>query len=166
MASGDLLAFFTPQDNMPPASGFATFDTRNGYLVLDFDDAGDEDAIFKGYMPANYAGGGFDVVVMWMATSATTGTISLDGAFMSLSDDADDVDTKSFAAANNVNPTTASASGEIDYVTIPFDNGADSDSVAADESFLFKLTRDGDGTTSTDDLSGDMELWAIAILEQ
>jgi hypothetical protein len=166
MASGDLLAVFTPQDNMPPSSGFATLDTRNGYLVLDFDDGSDESAIFKGYMPANYAGGGFDVVVGWMATSATSGTISLDGAWMSLSDDADDVDTKSFAAANNINPTTANATGEIDYATIQFDNGGDSDSVAADEFFLFKLTRDGDGTTSTDDVSGDMELWGISILEQ
>ena len=42
MASGDLLAFFTPQDNMPPSSGFMTFDTRNGYLVLDADDASGE----------------------------------------------------------------------------------------------------------------------------
>jgi len=165
LASGDLLAFFTPQDNMPPASGFATFDTRNGYLVLDFDDGGDEDAIFKGYMPANYAGGGIDVVVMWMATSATSGTISLDVQLMSLTDDADDVDTKAFAAANNANPTTANATGEIDYVTVAFTNGADMDSVAADETFLLKVTRDGDGTTSTDNMSGDMELWGIAILE-
>jgi len=165
MASGDLLAFFTPQDNMPPSSSFATFDTRNSYLVLDFDDASDESAVFKGYMPVNYDGGGFTVTVMWMATTATTGTISLDGAWMSLTGDADDVDTKAFATANNVNPTTASATGEIDYVDITFTNGSDSDSVAADESFLFKLTRDGDGTTSTDDLSGDMELWGIAIKE-
>lgn len=165
MASGNLLAYFDPDDNMPPSSGFATRDTRNGYTVLDFDDGSDESAIFKGYCPANYAGGGFDVIVLWMATTATSNTISLDGQFMSLTDDADDVDTKAFAAANNVNPTAPSASGEIDYVTIPFTDGADSDSVAADESFLFKLTRDGDGTTSTDNLSGDMELWGIAILE-
>ena len=165
MASGDLLAFFTPQDNMPPGSNYATLDTRNGYLVLDFDDTTDESVIFKGYMPANYAGGGVDVIVMWMATTATTGTISLDAQFMSLTDDADDVDTKAFAAANNANPTTASATGEIDYITIAFTNGADMDSVAADETFLLKITRDADGTTSTDDLSGDMELWGVAIVE-
>lgn len=150
---------------MPPSSGYATLDTRNSYLVLDFDDSSDESAVFKGYMPANYDGGGVGVVVMWMATSVTSGTISLDAQFMSLTDDADDVDTKSFAAANNANPTTASATGEIDYVTISFSNGADMDSVAADETFLLKITRDGDGTTSTDNLSGDMELWAVAMLE-
>lgn len=165
MASGDLLAVFTPEDNMPPSSGFATLDTRNGYVVLDFDDSSDESAVFKGYMPSSYDSGGVSLVVMWAATSATSGTISLDAQFMSLTDDADDIDSKSFAAANNANPTTASASGEIDYVTITFTDGADMDSVAADESFLLKVTRDGDGTSSTDNMTGDMELWAVALIE-
>lgn len=165
MASGDTLCFFKPQDNEPPSSNFATLDTRNGYLVLDFDDSTDESAIFKGFMPRHYAGGGVTVTVHWMATSATTGTISLDAAFMSITDDADDLDTKSFAAANNANPTTASATGEVDYATITFTDGADMDSVAAGEVFYLKITRDANGTTSTDNLSGDMELVSVEIKE-
>src|SRR3990167_4826198 len=152
MASSDVLAVFTPHSNMPPSSSFATLDTRNGYLVLDFDDTADESAIFMGFMTAHYAGGGFTVKVLWMATSATSGTISLDVAFMSITDDADDLDTKAFAAANNANPTTASATGEVDYISVTFTDGADSDSVAAGEAFLIKVTRDADGTTSTDNL--------------
>lgn len=165
MASGDLLCVFTPLNNEPPASAYATIDTRNGYIVLDFDDTTDESAVFRGAIPNNYAGGGFTVKVLWMATSATTGTISLNVAFMSITDDADDLDTKSFAAANNANPTTASATGEVDYVSITFTDGADSDSVAAGEAFLLKVTRDADGTTSTDNLSGDMELFEVLIYE-
>lgn len=165
MASGDVLAVFTPHSNMPPSASFATLDTRNGYLVLDFDADADESAIFMGFMPANYAGGGFTVKVLWMATSATSGTISLDVAFMSVTDDADDLDTKAFAAANNANPTAASATGEVDYVSVTFTDGADSDSVAASEMFFIKITRDANGTTSTDDMTGDMELLEVIVTE-
>lgn len=165
MASGDTLCVFTPLDNQPPSSNYATLDTRNGYLVLDFDASTDESAVFQGFMPRNYDGGGVTVTVGWAATTATTGTISLDVAFMSVTDDADDLDTKAFAAANNANPTTATASGEVDYVTIAFTDGADMDSVAAGETFFLKVTRDADGTTSTDDMTGDMELVFVEIQE-
>jgi len=165
MASGDSLCFFTPAMGELPAATFATFDVRGGALILDFDDATDEFVEFGGFMPRHYAGGGITVTAGWMATTATSGTISLDVAFKSISDDLDDMDTKAFAAANNANPTTASASGEVQYTEITFTDGADMDSVAAGEYFRMKVMRDGDGTTSTDDLSGDMELLFIEVKE-
>lgn len=165
MASGNTLFTVSPESNNPPAASFATVDTRNGYMVLDFDDTADESAIFKCFMPANYAAGGITVTVAWMATSATTGNISLDVALMSITDDADDLDTKAFAAANNANPATASASGEVKYTDITFTDGADMDSVAAGEWYLLKVTRDANGTTSTDDMAGDMELLGVRIKE-
>ena len=165
MASGDSLIIFTPQNNEPPSASYATFDTRNGYLVLDFDPDADESAIFRGVMPRNYTGGGVTVTVGWMATTATSGTISLDVAFMSVTDDVDDLDTKAFAAANNANPTAASASGEVDHIAVTFTDGADMDSVAVGEMFFIKITRDADGTTSTDNMTGDMELVFIEIRE-
>ena len=165
MASGDTLAVFFPQDSEPPAANFATFDTRNAVVVLDFDDTTDESVDFGGFMPRNYAGGGLTVTVGWMATSAITGTISLDVSLMSVTDDADDLDTKAFAAANNANPTTASATGEVDYATVTFTDGADMDSVAAGEYFRMRITRDANGTTSTDNLVGDMEFVFCEIKE-
>lgn len=165
MASGDTLCVFTALQNEPPSANYATLDTRNGVFVLDFDAATDETATFAGVMPRNYAGGGVTVTVGWMATSATTGTISLDVAFMSVTDDADDLDTKAFATVNNANPTTASATGEVDYATVTFTDGADMDSVAAGEYFRLKVTRDANGTTSTDDVTGDMELVFVEIKE-
>lgn len=165
MASGDSLIIFRANDNEPPTTSFATLDTRNDISVLDFDADADESAVFGGVMPRNYAGGGITVTVGWMATSATSGTISLDVAFMSVTDDADDLDTKAFAAANNANPTTASATGEVDYATITFTDGADMDSIAAGEYFRMKVTRDANGTTSTDNMTGDMELVFVEIKE-
>ena len=47
MASGDTLLTFTPASNEPPATVFATLDTRNAHPVLDFDDAANEDAVFS-----------------------------------------------------------------------------------------------------------------------
>jgi hypothetical protein len=84
---------------------------------------------------------------------------------MSISDDADDLDSKSFAAANNANPTAASASGEVDYATVTFTDGADMDSIAAGEFFRMTVARDADGTTSTDNMTGDMELVFVEIKE-
>ena len=166
MASGDTLCVFTAGDGKPPASGTAaTFGVRAGVLYLAFDAAADESIEFAGVMPRSYAGGGVTVTVGWMAASATSGTISLDVAFMSVKDDADDMDTKAFAAFNNANPTAASASGEVDYATVTFTNGADMDSVAAGEFFRLKIQRDGDGTTSTDDMTGDMQLVFVEIKE-
>ncbi len=165
MASGDTLAAFFPAQGELPLASFPNFAVRNGLLVLQFDDASDETVEFAGFMPRHYAGGGITVTVGWMATSATSGTISLDVAFKSISDDADDIDSKAFATANNANPTTASATGEVDYIEIVFTDGADMDSVAAGEYFRMSLMRDGDGTTSTDSLVGDMELVFVEIRE-
>jgi len=164
-ASGDTLVVFTSINGEPPAANFATPDLRNAIPVLDFDAATDETIEFSGFMPRHYAAGGVTVTVGWMATSATSGTISLDVGFKSVTDDADDLDTKSYAAVNNGNPTTASATGEVDYIAVPFTDGADMDSVAAGEYFRLKVTRDADGTTSTDNMTGDMELVFVEIKE-
>ena len=165
MASGDTLAYFNALNGEPPASSFATHDTRNGVPVLDFDATADESIEFGGFMPRHYGGGGITVTVGWMATTATGGTISLDVALKSFTDNVDDVDAKSFAAANNANPTAATASGRIRYTTITFTDGADMDSVAAGEYFRMLVKRDADGTTSTDDMTGDMELVFVEIKE-
>jgi hypothetical protein len=45
--------YFTPLDNQPPASGFATLDTRNSIAVLDFDHVAEESAVFVGVVPDN-----------------------------------------------------------------------------------------------------------------
>ena len=165
MASGDSLCYVNVLSGEPPSAAFASLDTRNSIPVLDFDDSTDEHTEFGLFMPRHYSAGGVTVTVGWMATTATTGTISLDVAFKSVSDDADDLDTKAFAAANNANPTTASASGEVQYTEITFTNGADMDSVAAGEYFRLKVLRDANGTTSTDNLVGDMELLFVEIKE-
>ena len=164
MSSGQLLCVVNPGQETYPDSNFATPDKRSDTDVIDFDDTADESVEFPAWMPDNYSGGGVTVTIGYMASTATSGTVSLDIAFKSMTDDVDNI-SKSFAAANNVNSTTASASGEIKYQSLTITDGADMDSVAANEWFKIKFTRDADSTTSTDNLVGDIELVFIEFKE-
>jgi len=171
MASGDTLLIFTPLNGEPPDTNYATLDTRAGaanqqFLVLDFDDTTDESMDFRGVMPRHYDSGGITVTFYWSATSATSNTVSVDIAFKSVTDDLDDLDTKAYATANNSGAVTApTLSGEVGEDEIAFTDGADMDSVAAGELFFMRFTRDADGTTATDNMTGDLELHAIEIRE-
>ncbi len=148
-----------------PVDCFATFDTRNNKSIVDFDAASNEVAMFQGFMPRHYAGGGLTITVGWMATSATTGDTSWAIFFMSVSDDADDLDIKNFAAPNtNTTVDAPSASGEVDYFTITFTDGADMDSIAAGEMFYLLLMRDAQDSTN-DDMAGDAEFVFMEIQE-
>ena len=156
---------FTALNNEPPAANYATLDTRNSIPVLDFDDTTDETAEFGGVMPRHYGGGGVTVTIGWMATDTTVTPHNCiwDAAFKSVSDDADDLDSKSYAAVNSVTDAEASASGEVAYATITFTDGADMDSVAAGEYFRLKVTRDADNGSDT--LTDDAELVFVEIKE-
>lgn len=162
MASGDTLFVFSPLANEPPSASYATLDTRNGIPVLDFDAAADEHAIFGGVLPRNYAGGGVTVTIHFMATSATTGAVRWQTAFerMNTDEDAD-----SFATANSGGTTVNGTTGIIATTAIAHASGAEMDSLAAGEPFRLKVSRDGDGTSGTDDAAGDAELVRVEIKE-
>ena len=163
MASGDTLLIFTPQANEPTTSNFATFDTRNNHLVLDFDDTTNESAVFSGVMPRNYTGTtGVTVYIHYAMTSATSGDIDWDIAFERIGDQQLDIDADSFATVQSVDNTTVPAtSGYVDIVSIAFTDGAQMDSVAVGEAFRIKITRDATNDTAT----GDAELLRIEIKE-
>lgn len=163
MASGNSLCVFVPVVSEPPTSNFATFDIRNVVLVLDFDDAVDESVEFAGFMPRHYGGGGITVTIGWMATAAIINDCIWDISFKSISDDADDLDSKAFAAVNSVTDVAPSASGEVAYAEVTFTDGADMDSIAAGEYFRLKISRDANNASDT--LVGDAELVFIEIKE-
>lgn len=162
MASGDTLLIFTPLHNEPPATAFATLDTRNQHPTLDFDAAANEDAIFSGVMPQHYAGGGVTVFLHYAMTSAVALTIDWDVAFERIGDDVLDIDGDSFAAVNSVDNTTVlGTSGLVDVVSVAFTDGADMDSVAVGEAFRLLVRRDA----VADDAVGDAELVRVEIRE-
>lgn len=162
MASGDPLVVFYPTDNDPPASNPATPDTRNRHRVLDFDATTDESAVFTGFMPPNYGGGGVTVYIHYSMSTATSGDIDWDAQFERIGDQQQDVDSDSFAAVNSTNNTTVpGTSGLVDVVSITFTDGADMDSVGAEELFRLKIIRDASADTAT----GDAELHLVYIEE-
>lgn len=166
MASGDTLAVFTALHNQPPTSNFATLDTRNNHPVLDFDAAADEEAMFGGFLPNNYAGGGLTVTLVWSASSATSGNTVWQVDIERHSDDDVDLDADSFGGLNGGGQDLApSGSGEVSYDDVTFTDGADMDSLAANEAFRLKVRRDADSTSATDDMAGDAELRKAIVKE-
>lgn len=160
---GLLLAGFDARNAEPPAANFATLDAHNCIPVLDFDAGTDESMVFASVLPPGYGGGGVTVTIGWMSPDQTAGACVWGVSFMSVTDDADDIDVKAFAAANCVTATTASAAGEVDYAAISFTDGADMDSVAAGEWFRLEIERDADN--GSDNMTGDAELVFVRIVE-
>ena len=157
---------FTAVSNEPPASGYATLDTRNSHAVLDFDASTEESSVFRGLLPAGYAGGGVNVKIIWAATSATAGTTRWVAQFERIPAGSLDIDSDSFASAASTGGTADSTSGETTETTLAFANGSAMDSLAAGEMFRLKVIRDATGNTGTDDMTGDAELLMVVITEQ
>lgn len=162
MASGQTLCVLTPHGNQPPAATFATPDVRNSILVLDFDASTDESAVFVGELPGNYSGGGLTVLVRAAHSSATSGSsrwqVQIERANT-------DLDSDSFAAAQSGSNSASGTSGIVTTATITFTAGAQMDSLVAGEPFRLKITRDADGTSGTDDATGDAEFFTAVVKE-
>ena len=162
MASGNTLITLTALHNEPPATNFATLDSRNGHPCLDFDPTTQEAAIFRGILPRNYAGGGITVYVHWAATSATSGTGGWDVAFERIGDGSQDIDADSFATAQVITAATVpGTSGLVDITNVAVTDGANIDSIAVGEMFRLRIRRD----VATDTAAGDLEVYAVELKE-
>jgi len=151
-------AVFTPLDAQPPASNFATLDTRNNIAVLEFDGGTtDESTTFVGIMPeAASLGSGLKVRIHWMADTATSGNVRWGVQF---EDMVTDLDSDSFDTAAEANGAANGTSGiptvtEITITTI--------DSIAAGDAFRLKVYREASDTTN-DTMSGDAQLIAVEV---
>lgn len=173
MATGDTLLFLVPAAGQPGDADYATLDTilttsadepDHAILVLDFDPGSTEEYIyFPCFMPRHYDGGGLTVTIGW-TSEATTGDVVWSVAFKSLSDGADNVASKAFAAPNTVTGTTDATARDINYDTVTFTDGADMDSTAAGEYFILEFSRNSSNASDTMN-SNDAELHFIEIRE-
>jgi hypothetical protein len=147
---------FTPDNNQPPATNFATLDTRNSIAVLDFDDSTDESAIFVSIAPegANLASG-LTIRLIWTATTATSGDVVWDASLERLNTD---INSDSFDTAASVTTTTNGTSGVPNYSTITLTT---IDSLAVGDGFRLKINRDANNGSDT--MTGDAELIAVEV---
>lgn len=170
MASGDHLFTLRPMDSGPSATASAQVDFVVGtsapvewFPVLAFDTSTVEYADWHGLvMPPHYGGGGITCSIRSSA-GATTGTLQWAMALRNIDDDAEDLDTTAHTYDYNVVNigTLPSAIGEVGYDNITFTDGADMDSVPANNSFSLRIRRD----VGSDTLATDAFLHSIYITE-
>jgi len=151
------LARFTPRENQPPATAFATLDTRNSIAVLDFDAATDESAIFSGVIPENAnLASGLQIRLAWMATSATSGNcrwgVQIERCTTDLDADSFDTATEATGAANGT-----SGIATITSITVTAIDG-----LTAGDTFRIRVFRNADDATN-DTMTGDAELIAVEV---
>lgn len=152
------LTYFTPLDNQPPASGFATLDTRNSIAVLDFDDTASESGVFVGILPENAAlASGINVRIHWAATTATNGICRWGVQFEKTTSD---LDVDSFDATVAEGGSTTNATNGIPTITEIPCSGLDS--LAAGDLFRILIYRDS-GDAVNDTMVGDAELIAVEL---
>jgi hypothetical protein len=150
------IAVFNALDNQPPATNFATLDTRNSIAILDFDDTTDESAIFLSIIPeATVLTSGLSIRLIWTATTATSGDCVWDASLERMTTD---IDTDSFDTAASVTTTTNATSGVPNYSTITLTT---IDSVTAGDGFRLKINRDANNGSDT--MVGDAELIAVEV---
>lgn len=170
MASGNTLFLLTPMASSPPATIGAQIDFIIGtsapvewFPVLAFDTTTVEYADWHGLvMPAHYGGGGLTVSIRSLA-GATTGTLQWAAALRRIVPNSEDIDTTAKTYDYNVVniATLPSTIGKTGHDSITFTSGADMDSVAAGDSFSFRVRRD----TGSDTLATDAFLKEIYVTE-
>lgn len=151
------LLVFNAFNSQPPATAFATFDTRNSIAVLDFDDATNEATSFVSVIPegANLASG-LKIRLHWMATSATTGVVRWG---VQIERGNTDLDADSYDTAEEANATTSAIAG-IPVVTEITTTSLDG--LTAGDLFRLRVYRDSSDTTN-DTMTGDAELIAVEV---
>ena len=150
------LARFTAADNQPPESGFATLDTRNSILVLDFDAGATESAVFVGVVPHGAdLSSGILVRIHFAATSATSGNVKLRADFERMTTD---IDSDSFDTATDVTVATNATSGVLTVAEITC---TAIDGLTAGDAFRVRVRRVG--ADGADTMSDDLELVAVEL---
>jgi hypothetical protein len=159
--SNTIIQFF-PKDNEPPASGFATIDTRNSHPVLDFPASGSPTAIFRQYIPAGVifaeSGTALTVYIDAAATSATSGVIGWSVSWERLTHGGQDLDSDNFGTAQTGSNTISGTSGVMTRVAVTFTQAQLPASFAAGDMFRLRVVRN---TSVGSNHTGDAELVGV-----
>lgn len=149
-----------PQANEPPASSFATINTRNSHPALRFN--GNVCAIWSFVMPNTYGGNGVTAEI-WYTSTETSNDTDWDGSWDRIETtlDVDTADSSAFASAVSAdNNNNSGTSGIATKVSIAFSN-SQIDSCAAGEYCRFRICRDDTsdtgGADTIDFMIGDLK---------
>jgi hypothetical protein len=154
--------FFWPSRNEPPTSNFATFDTRSGVLVLDFDATVGELAYFKFPPLRGYGGGGLVVTLLCSMSSATSGNVVMDAAIERIDAGTDIIGALAIGPLISSTVAVPAVNGTLFTVTITFSN-TELDGLTANDFWALSLSRVA--TSVSDTASGDLEFWGGEVRE-
>lgn len=149
-------------DGQPPAANFATLDTRNSIVILNFDDTTAESVVFLGIVPegADFTTG-ITVRIVWMAATATTGNVIWTSAFERCNTD---LDSDSFATGVDSAASACNGTCGITTVTSIDHSGAQIDGMTAGDMFRIKLTRKA--ADGSDTMVGDAQFVAVELRQR
>ena len=149
-------AYFTPLNNEPPATNFATIDTRNSIAILDFDGVTQESAIFRGLVPE---GASFSSLMarIFFTSSGSTGDVVWGIEYEEMLNY--DIDTDGFETPGVTGVATVSGTtGTVIGLTLTTSN---IDGLTIGDPFRVKLYRAA--TNSLDTLASDAEFIGLEI---
>jgi hypothetical protein len=158
MASGNTLFTLMPTDNEPPATVYATLDSRNGHPVLDFDPALNEAGIFTCVLPSNYGGGGLTADILWLESTATSGDVVLGVAVEKDAAGGQNFDSDNFGTESTTTGTTNGTSGIPTKTTVTVTH-ANMGSPSAGDQVRVRVRRVG--SNGSDTMTGDLELSSV-----
>lgn len=152
---------FTPYGAEFPSSNFPQLMQVNNRPVLAFDAGTDEAARWTFVAPQSLSGT-LTLIITFMMASATSGAVRFQALIEAFSDgDAVDLDAgDSFDTANSAGETVPATAGYIGQLEITLTNA---DSIVAGDLGRLSLNRDADGTSGTDDATGDCYVLAVEI---
>lgn len=152
---------FTPNSAEFPSSNFPELRLINRRPCLAFDAAADETAYWTGIAPQGLTGT-ITLVITYIMASATSGAVRFQAQIEAVTDgDATDLDAgTSFDTANSAGATVPGTAGYIDQISITMTNA---DSIAVADYFRVSINRDADGTSGTDDATGDCFVLGIEL---
>lgn len=118
-------------------------------------DATTDEAAFWKFRAHNYGSGNLTLDIEWYADTASSANVVWEAQIAAITPNTDtqDIETDALATLNFVQDTHLGTTGQrLHRATITISN---LDSLAADDYVALRLARDANGTSATDDLTGD-----------
>lgn len=160
MASGNVLARFTPLQAVLPSANNAFLSDRNGTPVLVFPDAERRYALFYGNIPDTLAVGG-NITVNIYHVEQTTGNVRFTAEFCRMVEASASFNIDSsgqFAAGLSATGAAEATVGRVANTAIALTN-AEADALAAGDAFCLRISREG--ANAADTLLGDAQVLAV-----
>ena len=153
--------YFFPEGAQFLATNFPAYTKNNGtnfpVSSLMYDAATDEAAFWK-FVATSYGSGNLTLTIEWYADTASSGNVVWEAQISAITPNTDtqDVETDGLATLNFVQDTHLGTTGQrVHSCDITISN---LDSIAAGDVVHIRIARDADGTSATDDMTGDAGL--------